>query len=49
MGHLVLNEIFSRVDAISELVTDNGGEFLNKVMRETLKSLNIKHITNSPN
>ena len=31
-----------------EIVTDNGAENVNEIMRETMASLNIKHITMSP-
>ena len=44
----IVYEIFPRVDAFTDLVIDNRGEFVNEVMREALRSLNIKHITVSP-
>ena len=37
MAQLVVNEIFPRVEAVAGLITDNRGEFVNGVMRETLK------------
>lgn len=47
MAHLIVSEIFPRVGAEAELENDNWGEFVNVVMRETLKSLNVKSITTS--
>lgn len=47
MARLIVNEIFPSVAAVAELVTNNGGEFVSVVMRETLKSLNVNHITTS--
>ena len=48
IADLILTEIFPRYGAPLELVTDNGTENVNEVMRETLHSLNIQHITTSP-
>lgn len=44
---MLLNEIFPRYGSVLELLTDNGSENVNKVMRETLKSLNIHYVTTS--
>ena len=48
VANLVLTEIFRRYGASLELVTDNGTENVNEIMKETLSSLNIKHVTISP-
>ena len=45
---LILKEIFPRYGSPLELVTDNGSENVNEIMKETMMSLNIKHITTSP-
>ena len=45
VSDIILSEIFSRYGAPEQLVTDNGSENVNKVMRETLGELNIHHIT----
>ena len=44
---LLLNEVIPRHSAMLALVTDNGGENVNKLMKETLQYLNIHHITTS--
>ena len=44
---LLLNEVIPRHSAMLVLVTDNGGENVNNMMRETLLHLNIHHITTS--
>ena len=46
---LVLTEIFSRHASPLRLVTHNGAENVNEIIRETMMSLNIKHITTSSN
>ena len=48
VASLILTEIFLRYGAPLEIVTDNGAENVNEIMRETMASLNIKHITTSP-
>lgn len=48
VAELILTEIFPRYGAPVQLVTDNGPENMNKIIRETLKSFNIGHITTSP-
>ena len=47
VAHLLLNEIFPRFGCMLELVSDNGSENVNHVMRETLETLNIHHIRTS--
>ena len=47
VAHLLLNEIFPRFGCVLELVSDNGSENVNHVMRETLETLNIHHIRTS--
>ena len=43
VASLILTEIFPRYGAPLEIVTDNGAENVNEIMRETMASLNIKH------
>ena len=45
---LILTEIFVRYEFPLKLVSDNGTENVNEIMRETIMSLNIKHITTYP-
>ena len=45
--HLLIEEIFPRHGAVLEIVTDNGGENVNRKMQETLQALNINHVTTS--
>lgn len=47
VANLILTEIFPRYGAPLELVTDNGTENVNQVMKETLESLNTKQIVTS--
>lgn len=44
----LISEIFPRYGAPVQLVTDNGTENVNNIMREVLSSLNIEHIKTSP-
>ena len=44
VSDIKLSEIFPRYGAPKQLVTDNGSENVNEVMRETLGELNIQHI-----
>ena len=48
VSDIIISEIFPRYGASEQLVTDNGSENVNEVMRETLGELNIQHITTSP-
>ena len=48
VSDIIISEIFPRYGAPEQLVTDNGSENVNEVMRETLGELNIQHITTSP-
>jgi len=48
VASLILTELFPRYGAPLEIVTDNGTENVNRIMKETMMSLNIKHITTSP-
>ena len=41
IAHLIIEEIFPRFGAPLEIITDNGTENENKVVRETLQELNI--------
>lgn len=45
--HLILEEIYPRFGCPLELVTDNGFENVNKVVKETFHSPNIHHVTTS--
>ena len=47
IAHLLIEEIFPRFGCLLELVTDNGTENVNWVMKETLRTLNIHHMTTS--
>ena len=47
VANLILTEIFPWYGAPLELVTDNGTENVNEIMKETINSLNIKHVTTS--
>ena len=48
VSNIILSEIFLRYGAPEQLVTDNGSENVNEVMRETLGELNIQHLTTFP-
>ena len=48
MSELILMEIFPRYGSPVQLVTDNGPENINRIMKEALESLNIEHVTTSP-
>ena len=47
IAHILVEEFFPRFSCPLQLVTDNGSENVNSVLRETLKSLNIDHVTTS--
>ncbi|MCG8045975.1 MAG: RNase H-like domain-containing protein [Candidatus Thiodiazotropha endolucinida] len=47
VAHLIIEEIYPRFGCPLELVTDNGSENVNRVMRETLEALNVHHVTTS--
>ena len=47
MVHLLIDEIFPRFGAPLQLLTDNGPENVNKIMKKTLKDLNVDHVTTS--
>ena len=47
IAHLLIDEIFPRYGAPLEIITDNGSENINRVVRETLQALNIHHVTTS--
>ena len=44
---LLTDEIFPRFGAPLQLLTDNGPENVNKIMKKTLKDLNVDHVTTS--
>ena len=47
VAHLLLEEIFPRHGSCLQIVTDNGTENVNNVIKETLESLNIDHVLTS--
>ena len=47
IAHLLLEEIFPRYSSPLEIITDNGTENENQVVRETLEALNICHVKTS--
>lgn len=47
VAHLLIEEIFPRFGCPLQIVTDNGSENVNKVVRETMNSLNIHHVLTS--
>ena len=47
IAHLLIEEIFPCFGCPLELVTDNGTDNVNRVMKETLRTLNIHHVTTS--
>ena len=48
MSELILTEIFTCYGSPVQLVTDNGPENINRIMKEALESLNVEHVTTSP-
>ena len=46
-GHLLVDEIFPRFGAPLQLLTDNGPENINKIMKKTLEDLNVHQVTTS--
>ena len=47
IAHLIIEEIFPRFGCPLEIISDNGNENVTKIVRETLESLNIHHVTTS--
>ena len=47
MVHLLVDEISPRFGAPLQLLTDNGPENVNKIMKKTLEELNVHHVTTS--
>jgi len=45
--HLLIEEIFPRFGAPLQLVSDNGTENVNRMMKRTLEELNVHHVTTS--
>ena len=45
--HILIDEIFPRFGALLQLLTDNRLENVNKIMKKTLKDLNVDHMTTS--
>ena len=45
--HLLLEEIIPKRSVPLVLQSDNGSEVVNRLLRETLKELNISHVTTS--
>ena len=47
VAHLLIEEIFPRFGCPLQIVTDKGSENVNKVVQETMRSLNIHHVQTS--
>ena len=47
IAHLIMEEIYPRFGSPLEIVSDNGREVINRVVKETLQYLNIHHVTTS--
>lgn len=47
IAHLILEFIVTRYGCPLEILTDNGSEQVNRKVKETLKTMNINHITTS--
>lgn len=47
IAHLIIEQIFPRFGCPLEVVTDNGSENVNRVVKDTLETLNIHHVTTS--
>jgi hypothetical protein len=47
VAHIILDEIIPRFGCPLQVVSDNGTENENRIVRETLKEMNIDHITTS--
>lgn len=47
IAHLVIEEIFPRYGAPLQIITDNGTENENRIVKETLMTLNVSHVTTS--
>ena len=47
VAHILIDEIFPRYGAPLQIVSDNGPEHVNNVMKQTLDSLNVHHVTTS--
>ncbi|WAR29626.1 LOW QUALITY PROTEIN: POL-like protein [Mya arenaria] len=47
IAHILIDEIFPRYSCRLEILSDNGSENVNRVVKETLATLNIHHVTTS--
>ena len=47
VSHLLMEEVFPRFGAPLQIVSDNGKENINYIMRKTLEELNVHHVTTS--
>ena len=47
IAHLIIDEIFVRYSCPLEILSDNGSENINQIVKETLAELNIHHVTMS--
>ena len=47
VAHVMIHNIFPRFGCLLQIVSDNGTGNENKVIRETLKELNVDHVTTS--
>ena len=48
VSELILTKIFPRYGSPVQLVTDNGPENVNRIMKEALECLSVNHVTTSP-
>ena len=46
-AHLIIDEIVPRYSCLLEILSDNGSENINQVIKETLAELSIHHVTTS--
>ena len=47
VDHLLLKEVIPRYSTPLQIVTDNGSDYVNRVMKYTLEQINISHVTTS--
>ena len=47
IAHLIMEEIYPRFGSPLKIVSDNGSEVINRVVKETLQYLYIHHVTTS--
>ena len=47
IAHLLIDETFPRFGAPLQIISDNGTENVNSIVKETMEALNIDHVTTS--